>query len=864
MDALLVDGDEIELTPDPPWMWMAPVRLSVTALPGHRIKADRKSTVWESELIQAGLLAAGQMYSAPGFATPGSVITCTLIVNPATMSQVYKDVKLPLATVATSGTFMATMVPAVNPATGVPDPLVAKTGTWKVVTEKQSVATSGQPKPAQLDGDEDDAKAVNAAGDNSAAASANEGKVHWVGVKYQDIDGNPLPEHRIAISTPDGRRVERKTTAAGASRVDGVKGEGEAIVTLLEVNIRPGVKQPPIPLLGVTIVDQDGLPIEGVELGFTSPSGAKLGGVTNTKGTVRLNRLPELGSWSVKALKLPDGLLDGTPPGNGSDTDERSGTRTDGANGSVGNDDAPRKRLFLLEVPDILCRTNSCVILPEGEAPSSSTAHPAVSSVDLFASTLRLCEEHPEFRLLIAAHTDSVDTTKENQVLSEERAQMALAILTGDRDAFRKLAHARHRNSDVKQMLHWCVTAFPDVFSCDPGPIDDKDNLWTPVHTFESEFNYYKHYFQASNTPDLKLTGSMGPNNWGALFDVLQFGIATELGVRVSELADLRNHIRWLDQNHKALGFSEHHPIDGLGQDDYESQTNRRIELLFFKETDLLPDVAAAASDPASSEIYLPEIYSRERIVVPRTAKRITLSMFLQDFRRNVMPHTDYELSTEGHTRANKTNDSGQLVEKVIPGIEYTIRWQRVSTLLSALGDDSVEQLRNGERFTFLYSRKLDLTFDPKVSAPSREEAEKRLANLGYLDASFDKNWSAFERDYALSPSAPLSEPTFSKLVEVHANGLGVGNERDEPKVSNDDPSPDDFEDDADEVNIVIGLVDEQDAPVAGEPYEVLLGDTVLTSGTLDTSGMAVVTIPRTENAEITFPNRDKAAWELA
>lgn len=88
MDALLVDGDEIELTPDPPWMWMAPVRLSVTALPGHKIKADGKFAIWDQEIIQAGLLAAGKMYTAPGFATPGSVITCTIIVIPATMSQV--------------------------------------------------------------------------------------------------------------------------------------------------------------------------------------------------------------------------------------------------------------------------------------------------------------------------------------------------------------------------------------------------------------------------------------------------------------------------------------------------------------------------------------------------------------------------------------------------------------------------------------------------------------------------------------------------------------------------------------------------------------------------------------------------------
>src|SRR5690606_26989091 len=119
--------------------------------------------------------------------------------------------------------------------------------TWKVVTEKQSVAKSGQLKPAQAAADEDDGKGGNAGGQNSAGAGNDENKVHWVAVVYQDVDGNPLPAHRIAISTPDGRRVERKTTASGASRVDGVRAQGEAIASLLEVSVRPGVKQPPVP-----------------------------------------------------------------------------------------------------------------------------------------------------------------------------------------------------------------------------------------------------------------------------------------------------------------------------------------------------------------------------------------------------------------------------------------------------------------------------------------------------------------------------------------------------------------------------------------------------------------------------------------
>src|SRR5690606_38637295 len=239
MDALLVDGDEIELTPDPPWSWVVPVRLKVTALPGHRIKAKGKFAIWESEILTAGLSAAGKMYTSPGFDAPGSVVSATLVVNPATMSQVYKDMKLPVATVATSGTFVAAVIPATNPSTGVPDPLVAKTGTWKVVTELQSVAKSGQPKAASAEDDDGKLKGVAAGGANDSGAAAAEDQVHHVAVVFQDIDGNVLPAHRVAVSTPDGRRAERKTTANGAVRVDGIRADGEATARLLESALLP-------------------------------------------------------------------------------------------------------------------------------------------------------------------------------------------------------------------------------------------------------------------------------------------------------------------------------------------------------------------------------------------------------------------------------------------------------------------------------------------------------------------------------------------------------------------------------------------------------------------------------------------------
>src|SRR5690606_2912669 len=150
-----------------------------------------------------------------------------------------------------------------------------------------------------------------ASGANDSGAAAAEDKVHHVAVVFQDIDGNVLPAHRVAVSTPDGRRVERKTTANGAIRVDGILVDGEATARLLELTLLPRVQQPAVPSLGITLVDEDGFPVPDLGLTLTAPSGAELGGATNKKGTFRLEKVPEEGTWEVQVSGVP-GLFTGT------------------------------------------------------------------------------------------------------------------------------------------------------------------------------------------------------------------------------------------------------------------------------------------------------------------------------------------------------------------------------------------------------------------------------------------------------------------------------------------------------------------------------------------------------------------------
>ncbi len=353
MEILIVDGDEIELTPDPPWRWMAPpVRLKLIPAPTHRMKAKGKFVIWESEILQSGLLAAGQMYSAPGFDTPGAVITVTLTVTPGTLSKTVNDLGLPVGTVATEGTFVATMAPAINPSTGVPDPLVAKTGTWKIASQLQDVASSGQPKAKAADGDDEDGAAGVAAGASDADSGANEHKVHFVAVVVEDIDGNLLGGHRVAISTPDGDRTSHVLTDSGAARVDGIRAEGEAEVRLLDAELRPPVKRPQAPWIALSIIDEDGVPFEGATVEITLPDGVLVTQVTGKKGAIRIDNLKQDGEFDAR-LVLADSESGTDGAGSGDRTDAGAGDAADGGDsaGSGGGTDGQTNGDSSAEVP---------------------------------------------------------------------------------------------------------------------------------------------------------------------------------------------------------------------------------------------------------------------------------------------------------------------------------------------------------------------------------------------------------------------------------------------------------------------------------------------------------------------------------
>src|SRR5690606_38317944 len=180
-------------------------------------------------------------------------------------------------------------------------------------------------------------------------------QVHYVAVQLEDADGNKLAAHRVAVSTPDGRREQRVLTASGATRIDGIRlgatlgaGAGasgvdsnsdansnsaadqkNAVVRLLEDALRPPVTRPALPWIGLTLVDLDGFPLEDVDVELVAPSGATSIHTTSAKGSMRLDKLPTHGDCTYS---LPLGL--GESFGFGTGSSISSETTVCGASGT--------------------------------------------------------------------------------------------------------------------------------------------------------------------------------------------------------------------------------------------------------------------------------------------------------------------------------------------------------------------------------------------------------------------------------------------------------------------------------------------------------------------------------------------------
>ncbi len=276
-----------------------------------------------------------------------------------------------------------------------------------------------------------------------------------------------------------------------------------------------------------------------------------------------------------------------------------------------------RFQCHVLEMEDVHFRFDSAVLLPDPSDCHSDDLQTTTPDRITGLTVLRACflhaKAHPDQSLLLAGHADTSGKPAYNQTLSEKRAQIVHAVLTGDRPAWIKIVSKQHKIADYQQILTW--VAFEHGWGCDPGGIDGDRGQKTiaAIKAFQKTYNEKK------LGKKIAVDGDVGDETWGAIFDVYMVALRNRLAAKTdAELADWRKHLRWLDPARPVVGCGENHPIEEPQRKDYRSQTNRRVELLFFDPANrprLDCHPAKGGSTPELCEIY--DLGCYQRIYIP-------------------------------------------------------------------------------------------------------------------------------------------------------------------------------------------------------------------------------------------------------
>jgi hypothetical protein len=259
-------------------------------------------------------------------------------------------------------------------------------------------------------------------------------------------------------------------------------------------------------------------------------------------------------------------------------------------------------RMHILEMEDVLFHLNSCVVMPENPQGKSSSDGDMesddetldITGIKALAIVFKQFEFDPSKRMIIAGHTDTSGTDEFNFKLSDERAKNILYLLIGEKTEWAKLSYGRHKVEDYQQIMKY----FEKKLSCgcDPGDIDDK---WGD-NTRAASKNFFNKVLPGKSVSMLAKVENDQKKRWPveaweAVYDLYSKEMADVLEVSESELNTRRTtEIKFVDDKKQLVGCGESFPIESKEKNNYRSQKNRRVEILFF-DKDETPEINCPA-----------------------------------------------------------------------------------------------------------------------------------------------------------------------------------------------------------------------------------------------------------------------------
>lgn len=319
----------------------------------------------------------------------------------------------------------------------------------------------------------------------------------------------------------------------------------------------------------------------------------------------------------------------------------------------------PVPQLDFIEIEDTLFRHGSAVFLPGiiEESPGGTAGQNNLTGVLMIKAILMRAFSHPEQKVLIAGHTDRSGDDQTNDIVSQKRARAVMYSIIAKRDEWVEIADSTSKVEDKQHYLKW--VSIVSVPECDPGPLDGKFGPKTENAT---------RIFQKHS--GLKDDGIFGKKTWGAVFDVLQNEISKNMQKDDTEKQALlnRNSMRWVFPDNPAVGCGERWPIENAESDGLKSQTNRRVEILFFDENEL-PDCNCSSGmcSKETCRVYPDGLWKRCYIGIDGDAIG-NMEVSLENGGAGV------SIKIEGpETRTGITDDSGKVTFKNLKVGTYSV-----------------------------------------------------------------------------------------------------------------------------------------------------------------------------------------------
>lgn len=261
-----------------------------------------------------------------------------------------------------------------------------------------------------------------------------------------------------------------------------------------------------------------------------------------------------------------------------------------------------RSTVHILEMEDVLFHLNSAVLMPENpegiSVGGASEDQVKVTGIRALALTLKQVQSNPKQKLLVAGHTDRSGEAEYNFELSELRAQSVMYLLKGKKEEWTQLCERKHKVEDCQQILQYYSVSLG--WDCDPGKVD---NTWgaKTEHATRNFIILYNYSFAYKPDPKAFIDETLGdtiandsshtwPKElWGAVYDLYQCDImqaVTGKKTADEEFTKIRDSLMDMDPAHPFVGCGESFPISDKSS--YRSQTDRRVEILFFDEDEAI------------------------------------------------------------------------------------------------------------------------------------------------------------------------------------------------------------------------------------------------------------------------------------